>query len=322
MHEHDAIDSPATTADGTPPATGSRRGAMAGVATAACLFGTAGVARGLGPDDLTSVMIGGWRTVLGGLGLVLLAALRIRAPWRYPFRPSMLIGGLAVVTYQVAFFLSIERIGVAAGTVIAIGTSPLAAGLLDLRFRGLRPTSRWFAGVVAAISGIALLSFDLGGSGPGFDALGALFAFTAGVGYPIYGMVTQQLMEDRPPLAAMSAVSGIGAVLAVPVLFVAAGPSPFATVDGTVMILYLGFVATTLAYALWSNGLRTLALRDTVTLTLFEPVAASVLAVVVLGEALSVRSALAIPIILAGVVVATMPQRRRVTTPQTAPDTA
>lgn len=311
-----------TTQSGVPTDTGSqppprsvpgtsRQQAMVAVAAAAFLFGTAGVARGLGPDDLSSVVIGGWRTILGGLGLVALAAVTGRAPWRHRFRPSMLIGGLAVVAYQLSFFLAIERIGVAAGTVIAIGTSPLAAGLLDYAYRGQKPTARWFAGVVAAIAGIALLSVDVSGSsGPGFDMIGGLFAFAAGVGYPIYGLITQQLMEDRPPLAAMSSVSAIGAVLAIPVILVAGGPSPFGTVGGTTMILYLGFVATSLAYALWSSGLRTLALRDTVTLTLVEPVAASVLAVAVLGESLTLQSGLAIPVILAGVVIATMPAPR------------
>jgi DME family drug/metabolite transporter len=151
-----------------------------------------------------------------------------------------------------------------------------------------------------AVSGIATLS------GFAYDGVAAGWglAVLAGVCYPVYGHVAQDLMSDRSAIEAIAAVFGAGAVLALPL---AVPSTSRVTDDGAalLLVLYLGLVATALAYALWAFGLRTLPLRDTVTLTLVEPVAAAVLAAVVLEEPLTVLSWTAITAILGGVLLAT-----------------
>ena len=59
-----------------------------------------------------------------------------------------------------------------------------------------------------------------------------------------------------------------------------------ASVDGVVMVLWLGIVTVGVAYAWYGYGLRFLPTSTAVTLTLAEPLTAAVLGIVVLDERL------------------------------------
>jgi drug/metabolite transporter, DME family len=63
-------------------------------------------------------------------------------------------------------------------------------------------------------------------------------------------------------------------------------------------------VTTAIAYALWSAGLAHLTLANTVTLTMLEPVAATVMAIAILGEPAGPTNILGIATTLAGVWIA------------------
>jgi DME family drug/metabolite transporter len=70
-------------------------------------------------------------------------------------------------------------------------------------------------------------------------------------------------------------------------------------------------VTTAVSYALWVRGLAVLTLGDTVTLTMLEPITATVLAVLILGEPAGPSTVLGIVIALVGVGVATSPTASR-----------
>jgi DME family drug/metabolite transporter len=306
------------------PAAG--RGRIA-TAAAAALFGTSATATRLVdgmPDALT---IAAWRQIIGGLALVAVAAATGRAVWRSPPRwaPS-LIGGAAVVAFQVGFFAAVDRLGVATATMVVIGTGPIAAGALDRWLHGIRPTRRWIAGVAIAIGGIAVMS-----GGPGHVvAADWLLAVVAGACFPVYGAATRALLADRPPVAALATVFGAGvipaaalaalgaagmtlpgadldrAVAGAPTPEVAAGAAPVVAV-----LIYLGLVTTASAYLLWAYGLARLSLGETVTITMLEPVAAFVLAATVLHEPLGVGPTAGAIAVLVGIRTATVPGRTR-----------
>ena len=97
---------------------------------AAVCFGTTGTAQALGPDA-SPVAVGAARIVLGGLLLVLVAvALADGSRGRRLPRP-MVFAGLAVAAYQLCFFAAVADTGVAVGTVVALGSAPAMAGLLE-----------------------------------------------------------------------------------------------------------------------------------------------------------------------------------------------
>ena len=272
------------------------------VGAAALLFGTSGVATQLLAPGLAATSAAGWRVVIGGSVLVVICAALGRAPWSYPARWWVIASGaLAFLGFQVGYFLAVGRVGVAAATILAIGTGPVVAGLLDRVRHGTALPVRWWLGVAVAITGIALMT---GAGGVVFDMVGGAAAIGAGCCFPIFGDAVRDLTADRPALTAVATVFG-AAVLPAVVLVLLAGTDPLATPGTAATLLYLGLVTTAAAYALWSAGLAVLSLSDTVTLTMIEPIAATVLAVAILSEPAGPATVVGVIATLTGVWIAT-----------------
>ncbi len=277
--------------------------AMAAVAAGATLFGTTGTAKALGPDGLNAIWVGLWRSIIGGALLVLASAVVDRPPWASPFRPRpTALGAVAVAVYPPAFFTGVEGLGVTRGTVAAIGTGLAAAGVIDvIRYRR-PPTTLWVLGVTAALSGIVLMS---GSGGQPATAVGWIGAVVSGCSYPLYGLAAQRLMDDRPPLAAIATVFGAGAAISLP-LGLLAPPGGDVDAGAVALVVYLGAATLGLAYWLWGLGLHRLPLSATVTLTLWEPAAATLLAAALLDEELAAVQWVGVGLVGCGVVVATL----------------
>jgi drug/metabolite transporter, DME family len=279
--------------------------AVAAVLLAAALFGTTGTAQALGPASTTPLGVGAARLVVGGMALLaVLPAMGARrsdalALWR---TRAGLVAGACTALYQVFFFAGVERAGVAVGTLAAIGSGPVLAGLLARWLLGERPGRAWLAATGLCLVGLALLVLGGGASGRA-DVVGVLLALLAGLAYAAYTVLAkQQLDAGHGPSAVMAAAFGLGGLLLVPVLVT----QPLGWISqpsGVVLALYLGLVTTTLAYLLFVRGLAVLPAGPVTTLVLAEPVVATALGVAVLGERLSVLGALGAALILVGLLV-------------------
>jgi DME family drug/metabolite transporter len=175
------------------------------------------------------------------------------------------------------------------------------AGLLDRVRRGTSLRARWWVGVAVAVTGIAVMT---GTGGVLFDPIGWTAAIGAGCCFPIFGDAIQDLTADRPALTAVATVFG-AAMLPAAGLLLLFGTDPLAGPGTALALLYLGLVTTVAGYALWSAGLAVLSLGDTVTLTMIEPIAATVLAVAVLGEPAGVATVVGVLATLTGVWITT-----------------
>src|SRR5919206_478684 len=90
-------------------------------------------------------------------------------------------------------------------------------------------------------------------------------------------VLSKRLIDaGEAPEGVMAAGFGGAAILLVPVL-AAAGPGFLTGAGGLALALYLGAVPTALAYVLFARGLRSLTAGETATLTLAEPLTATVL---------------------------------------------
>jgi drug/metabolite transporter, DME family len=275
------------------------------VLLAALCFGTTGTAQAVGPGA-APVAVGAARIVLGGLLLVLVArAMRVRLP---RLGASLVGMAAAVAVYQLSFFAAVRLTGVAVGTVVAIGTGPAAAGALGRLVNGERLSARWAQATILAAVGVLLLAGDGGAS---VDLTGVALAVTSGVGYATYTVLSKRMLEaGEAPEGVMAAGFGGAGLLLLPAL-VLAGPGFLATPGGLALAGYLAVVPTALAYVLFSRGLRHLSSGETATLVLAEPLTASVLGVVALGEHPSATAGAGALLVLAGLLVLAAPGRRR-----------
>jgi DME family drug/metabolite transporter len=76
-------------------------------------------------------------------------------------------------------------------------------------------------------------------------------------------------------------------------------------------VLYLGTVPTAVAYVLFARGLRHLPAGEVATLTLAEPLTATALGAIVLGERPGAVALAGVALVLAGLAVLAAPRRRR-----------
>lgn len=288
--------------------------ALAVLAAALC-FATTGTAQALAGVDASPLAVGAARIVVGGgiLGLVALlrARPRVSAPAaKGPTALLIALGATGVLAYQPLFFLGTRENGVAIGTVVALGSAPIATGVVDaIRSRRL-PSSRWMLATAIALAGVVLVSGVTGGTvalAPG----GLLASAGAGMSYALYTVCGKALIERGwDSTRVMGTVFGTAAVASVPVLLVA-GTSWLLTPNGIALALWLGIVTTAVAYLLFGWGLARLTAVTVSTLTLAEPLGATILGLLVLHEHLTAVSAIGLALIAVGLAVVSVPSRRR-----------
>ncbi|GAA5032871.1 DMT family transporter [Microbacterium fluvii] len=287
--------------------------AVFAVIAAAMLFGTTGTAQALGPEGTTPLAVGAMRLMIGGTALAavgfVLARRRTRTgghvnpPLTRRALLLMALTGVCLAAYQPLFFLGTARNGVAVGTVIALGSAPVLAGLLEWMLTRRLPSATWMAATALATLGVVLLGVG-GGAGTtgGADAVGLLGSIGAGASFAIFANAQRRLMDDGwdpfTVAGAMGAGSAIVGALALPFVDL----SWLADPRGLAMALWLGIATIAVAYTLFTWGLERLTAATAATLTLAEPLTAGVLGIVVLDERLSALAIAGLAVLGAGLV--------------------
>ncbi len=279
------------------------------------LWGTTGTSQALAPAGATPLTVGSVRLVLGAIGLLAIAQWQGQLPrWqtlrRWPLA-ALATAAISMAAYQLLFFAGVARTGVAIGTMVGIGSSPILAGLLAWGVRGERPSSRWLLATALAIAGCGLLVTT--GGEIELDALGIGLAVGAGGAYALYTLMTKALLEAKneggiSAVAATAITFTLGALFLLPFLFMG-DLSWIAQPRGLLVALHLGVVTVALGYLLFSMGLQQVSVATAATLTLAEPLTAATLGVVVLGETLTPMALLGIALLFAGLLILSVKNR-------------
>ncbi len=192
--------------------------------------------------------------------------------------------GLGVAAYQYGFFQGLQRTGVAVGTVLAIGSGPVFAGLLSTLIFRERPNRTWLFSTMFAIAGCALLSLGAVEGSAQVDGLGIALVLLAGFGYAFYTvLIRAATTRGLDSTLVLNSGFAFSVVLLSPTLVT--GDTAWLTERrGVVLAIYLGVFPTALAYALFARGLKTLSSATVTSLVLAEPAVAVALAWAVLDE--------------------------------------
>jgi DME family drug/metabolite transporter len=300
-----------------------RHGATYGsacVLAAALLWGTTGTAAALAPG-VGSLAVGAAAMGVGGL-LQAAAALRtirahragLAAQWR-----TLGVSAAAVAVYPLAFYTSMRLAGVAVGTVVSIGSAPMAAALVERVVDRRSLSRRWALGATVGVLGVLALAIARSGeeeaatSASGAQpVLGIALGLLAGLTYALYSWGAARAMRHGlPSRPVMGAVFGIGGVLLLPVLLLTGAPI-LASWPNFGAVAYLALVPMFVGYVLFGRGLAAVPASTATSLTLLEPAVAAVIAVLVLHERLPALGWVGMGVLLAGLVVLTaVPSRRR-----------
>jgi len=173
-----------------------------------------------------------------------------------------------------------------------------------------RPTRRQLAGLVIGLAGLGAIGSTVGG-----DLSAAALVLT--LASPLSFAVGNLLLKRLPAAAPIALVAWLSLVPPLPALAVATaldGPRAIADVAslswrGAAAAVYLGVVATTLAYAIWGDLLRRYPTALVAPFALLVPFVAAVSSALVFGERFGGLRLIGMALVLCGLGVSVLPRR-------------
>lgn len=266
-------------------------------------FGTTGTAQALGPKGISPLAVGSGRLIVGALLLYLFHRTATKSPTKIPGR-DLWLSAIGVVLYQITFFSAVKSTGVAIGTVTALGSAPALTGVTAYLINREKPTRRWFMATLVTTLGIIVLSTSKGLSD--FNFRGFLLAIGAGASYSIFAVASKRALTHGVSITeAMFRIFALGAIISTPLLFIG-NMHWLVTPKGLLMVAWLGLVPTAFAYIAYAYGLAKVRASTASTLILAEPATATLLAAIVLGEAINSRGWIGISIVIIGLIYLSM----------------
>ena len=264
------------------------------------LAGTAGTVAAIYAINTPSPVIGFVRLFIGAITLLILAPFlggKLSQLPRLITRPGVWIMAASSASYQVFFFASVDRAGVATAALITVGCIPVSAGIVGWIFLRERPSRIWYISTAIAISGLVVASL---GELQTNDATGIIFAVIAGSGIGAY--INAAKIEVRagghssqlPGMAFLLGSIGLFFVVRSDLLQVEW------TTQTILLAVYLGAVTMGIANGIQMLGLRGISPGVASTMMLADPVTAAVLGVVVLGEAVTINGAVGLILVVIG----------------------
>ncbi len=213
------------------------------------------------------------------------------------------LSALALWGYAAAFSFAYLGLSTATGALILFGTVQLTmsgAGLL----RGERWSVAQALGTLLAAAGLVYLLLP-GVAAPPW-AQGLLMMF-AGVAWGVYSL------RGRGGADPLARTAGNFAIAVLPALAMSALLWRGAAIDarGAMAAIASGALASGAGYAIWYSVLPSIRAATAATVQLCVPVLAALLGVLLLGEAMSLRLAIASVVVLSGVALATLVPARR-----------
>ena len=216
---------------------------------------------------------------------------------------AMALMGAAFALFQLGYFSAIARTGVAVATLITICSAPVLVALLSALVLRERLSRRVLTSLVLAVIGTALL-VDIQPATlalEGQRTLGYLLALGAALSYALMVLSSRRLAAHYHPLQTTTFAFTLGALVLLP-FSLSAGLNVQLSPSAWALLLYLGLVPTALGYVLFFIGMRTTQATAASIITLLEPLTATLLAWLLLGEKLGIWGVLGGALLLTAIV--------------------
>lgn len=272
----------------------------------AVIWGIAFVVSKIGLESFTPPQLTALRFMVAAVGAIWLP--RPRTPWR-----ALIAIGLTVFTGQFLLqFFGIAN-GMPAGlTAVVVQTQALFTVVFAAFAIGDRPSTQQAVGMLAAVIGLSIIGLSLGGS---ITVVGFTLTLASAVSWAIGNVLVKRLPKTDmlhlmvwasliPPLPAF----GISCILDGPESLIhAVAAAPWL---GVCAPIYLGLLASVLAYAVWGNLLHQYPTGAVAPFALLSPCVGAVASAFVFGERFSPLRLAGMACILLGVAIVVFPMHR------------
>ncbi|WP_233441638.1 DMT family transporter [Roseateles depolymerans] len=250
-----------------------------------------------------------------GMAAVIMAPWLVRTPGEMPL--SRRTKGLLFLEsffgnflFSLCLLFGVRHSSAVVAGVIMAGI-PAAVALLSFVFLRERIGGRVLAGIALAVSGIAMVALHKQDGGTPQSGWGALLLLGAVLCEGSYVVIGKQLTQALSAKRISALINLWGLALVTPLGLWQALDFNFAAVEPKQwgLLLFYAVAASMVTVWLWMQGLRHVSAPKAGVFMVFLPISTAVIGVVFLNETMSGLQALAYGLALAGVVLATWPQR-------------
>jgi DME family drug/metabolite transporter len=285
------------------------------ILVASLLWGTTGTVASFAPD-VSPLAIGAFAMGFGGFFLVLNSLKKLSKDWRslWLSRKAFFFGGISVALYPLAFYSSMRFSGVAVGTVISLASAPFFAAIVERLISKKLVSLKWMVSFAIGILGIVLLTMGkiqepsantisantISANTISANTIsanttlinitfieqyaGIFLGLLAGLTYAVYSWSARNMIDKGiHAKSAMAGMFGFAAILLLPTLAFT-DSHLFSSFNNASVAIYMAVVPMFLGYLMFGYGLKQVEASTATLLTMLEPIVATILAIVILGE--------------------------------------
>lgn len=283
------------------------------------------VARTLFDEGVEPILVAEARSIVAALGLVLIAGVAGRRrkdanaedgshrTGRRMLWPQLVALGLSIALVNAAYYVAIEHLPVAVAIVLQYTAPALVVGWAALAARR-RPGRDVIVALVAALSGVVLVSEVFIAGTTGLDTFGVAMGLASAALFATYTLLAERVTAVYGPVGAMRRAFLVASAFWIVVQAPQGWPAALVSGDHVWRVLAIGVFGTLTPFLLYVWGMsRVAAERASIAATL-EPVLAAAVAWLWLGQALR-PAQIAGGVLVLGAVVSlnVVPRRRRET---------
>ncbi|KTB48774.1 DMT family transporter [Dehalogenimonas alkenigignens] len=280
---------------------GVDRRALIGIAITMLFWASsfAGIRAGLESFSPGALVL--FRFLIGSATLAAWVVFResIRLP-RLSDMPLVLAGGLIGITVYHICLAYGEQTVTAASASFIIGAVPIFTGLLAVVTLNERLGLRQWLGIVTSFTGIGLIA--LGEGGHLELEKGALAILLAAVCTSVYFVIQKRLLRTYTPLEVTCYAFWVGTALMLFFLPQLAAELPEAALGPALAVVYLGIFPAAMAYVIWNYVFSRTTASVATSFMYLNPIAATIIAWIWLGETPSPLAGLGGLLALGGVI--------------------
>lgn len=271
---------------------------------ASVLWGTSGLfVDHLAPYGMTSLQMTFIRGLVAFACMGIFVLISDRSMIKTNFKEILLFIGSGCSFFLTAssYYQSMQLTSVSTAVVLMY-TAPIFVMIYSTTFLGEKLNPLKLIAVIGMIAGCSLVSGIIGGFK--VDAVGIAIGFLSGISYASYNIITKiQMQKGINPVKAnfycflFSMI--VGMVASKPVGIIdCISQNPPVVIS---LSIGMGIFACILPYFFYTIALREIPVGTASSLGILEPMAATILSVLILGESLSLYSAMGIILILGSV---------------------
>jgi len=191
--------------------------------------------------------------------------------------------------------------GKASTAAIIFSSNPIFVLLFSVLILKEKVTAQKIVCILLGLAGIVLIVFK--GNTAGDTAISLLLATVASLTFGLYTVLGKLKAEGISSITMISVSSILGSLFYVPILIAYKIPIFYIPQAAVIRILYLSVFLSGIAYITYMEALKILTTSKGSMVYFLKPVIASVLAVIFLGETLSVKTIIGTILVLAGILI-------------------